>query len=278
VDVLSTLLGDARRMFSNHFYVEADKYYHSGFYPTIFDNKQAFQTAHIAEDSGAAAEGRNTGDEGSFMGPPQDWIDRFSRNFIPNRHTHLDEGGAGGPAEDLSNSEQVGEILPWLQLSATLDPNNIRSYTVAAYWLRERMNKPDEAEKFLREGLQANPGSYEILYELGQVYNEHHHDPVRACNLWQAALKSWHTRWPNQEEGKKDPDASLSYIQITSHLALAEEKIGDYPAALKYMEMEKSMSPNWADVQKRIDELVQKHPNATNGTSAVPVQQPGTGH
>jgi tetratricopeptide (TPR) repeat protein len=277
-DVLNVLLGDARQMFSNHFYVKADAYYHSGFYPTIFDNKQAFQTAHIAEDSGAAAEGRNTGDETSFMGKPLNWIDAFERNFIPNRHTHVDEGGATGKADDLGESSEVGEILPWLQLSATLDPNNIRSYTVAAYWLRERMNKPDEAEKFLREGLQANPGSYEILYELGRVYNENHHDPVRARNLWEAALKGWHQRWPKQEDGMKDPDASFSYIQITSKLAEVNQKLGDYPDTLKYMELWKSASPNSNDVQKLIDEFLQSHQIVTNVPPAAQVHQPGAGH
>lgn len=276
-DVLGVMLGDARRMFSNHFYVKADAYYHSGFYPSVFDNKQAFQTAHIAEDSGAAATGQNTGDELKFMGKPLDWIDAFGRNFIPNRHTHLDEGGASGQTDDLSGSPEVGEILPWLQLSATLDPNNIRAYTVAAYWMRERMNKPDEAEKFLREGLQANPGSYEILYELGRVYNENHHDPIRARNLWEAALKSWHHRWPNMEDGMKDPDASFSYDQIVSKLAGVNEKMGNYPETLKYMELWKDASPNAKDVQKLIDDFLNSRHLITNAPSAS-VAPPGAGH
>src|SRR5690242_17811842 len=34
---LKVLLGNSRRMFANHFYVKADVYFHSGFYPSIFD-------------------------------------------------------------------------------------------------------------------------------------------------------------------------------------------------------------------------------------------------
>ena len=41
----TSLLGDSRRMFANSFYVKADEYYHSGYYPTIFDNNAAFQNA-----------------------------------------------------------------------------------------------------------------------------------------------------------------------------------------------------------------------------------------
>src|SRR3984885_16381936 len=108
----SLLLGDSSRMFANSFFVKADEYYHSGYYPTIFDNNEAFKTPHMAEDTGAVAS-KNHGDETSFMGPPRNWVDSFARLFIPNRHTHLDEGGAAG---DLSNSSEVREILPWLKL------------------------------------------------------------------------------------------------------------------------------------------------------------------
>src|ERR1700733_12505982 len=164
----SLLLGDSSRLFANSFYVEADVYYHSGYYPTIFDNNEAFKTPHMAEDTGAFAS-KNQGDEASFMGPPRDWIDAFGRHFIPNRHTHLDEGG---PNDDLSSSSEVREILPWLKISSELDPDNVQTYVVTAYWLRQRMNKTDEAEQVLREGLRNNPDSCELLFELGRLYHE----------------------------------------------------------------------------------------------------------
>jgi tetratricopeptide (TPR) repeat protein len=245
-DVMSVLLGDSRRMFANHFFVKADAYFHSGYYPTIFDNQEAFQTQHMAADAGAV-EDKNQGDEEGFLGKPLDWIDAFSRQFFPSRHTHLDHGGATG---DLGDSSEVREILPWLELSAELNPNDIRTYTVTAYWLRRRMGKVAEAERFLREGLRANPGSYEILYELGRVFDEDHHDPARARNLWEAALRNWQ----KQESGKDDPDKFL-FIEITSHLARLEVNQGNYTRALGYMEMWKTMSPNPEEVQKRIDEV-----------------------
>src|SRR6266436_8743301 len=153
-DVLSTLLGDGRKMFARHFFVKADAYFHSGYYPTVFDNREAFQTPHMAEDAGAV-NGRNQGDENSFLGKPRDWIDAFSRQFFPSVHTHLDEGGPrphSATSGDLGDNSEVREILPWLRLSAELDPNSIRTYTVSAYWLRQRMGKVAEAEQLLREG------------------------------------------------------------------------------------------------------------------------------
>src|SRR5947208_35531 len=70
------LLGDSSRIFANNFFVKADEYYHSGYYPTIFDNTGAFKTPHIAADTGAVAS-RNEGDELGFMAPPRDWIEAF---------------------------------------------------------------------------------------------------------------------------------------------------------------------------------------------------------
>src|ERR1700690_4399759 len=105
----SLLLGDSSRIFANSFFVKADAYYHSGFYPTIFDNNEGFKTPHVAEDTGAVTSHNSGGEDVNFMGPPRDWLDAFGRHFIPNRHTHLDEGG---PTDDLRTSDNVREILP----------------------------------------------------------------------------------------------------------------------------------------------------------------------
>ena len=254
-DPLNVLIGDAGRLFANHFFVKADAYFHSGFYPTIFDNREAFQTPHMAEDTGAVA-GHNKGDETGFLGKPLDWIDAFSRQFFPSTHTHLDQGGPRGNSEkgvELGDGSEVREILPWLRLSAELNPSDIRTYVVTSYWLRERMGKVAEAEQFLREGLRANPGSYEILFELGRIFAENRHDPTRARNLWNAALRNWR----QQESGKTDPDKFL-FTQITSRLAMLEEDQGNHQEALAFMDMWKSMSPDPDAVQKRIDEVRQK--------------------
>src|SRR5882672_6301692 len=105
-DVLSVLLGDGKRIFARHFFVKADAYFHSGYYPSVFDNREAFKTPHMAEDAGAMG-GQNQGDETSFLGKPRDWIDGFSRQFFPSSHTHLDQGGAQA---DLGNTAGVREI------------------------------------------------------------------------------------------------------------------------------------------------------------------------
>jgi len=235
---LNLFMGDSRRMFANHFYVKADVYFHSGFYPSIFDQARDSEVKenHIAaaqqgkEDKPEQEEGMN------FLGEPKDWIDRMGRHFRITEHTHL-----GG--------ENAREILPWLKISAVLDPQRIETYTVASYWLRG-IGKTDEAEQFLRQGLRANPNSYQILHELGRLLYENRHDPARARNIWMQALR----RWRETQQGLKEPDEG-SLERITGDLAKLEEREGHYADAIKWFELTRLHSPNPDDVQKRIDSL-----------------------
>jgi len=250
-DVFKILLGESSKMFANEFFVKADEYYHSGFYPTIFDDNEAFKTAHMAEDTGAVSS-RNHGEEESFMGPPRNWIDAFGRHFLPDRHTHLD---TGGPSDDLSTSDEVREILPWLKLSTDLDPQNVQNYTVTAYWLRERMHKPDAAHEVLLEGLQENPGSCDILFELGRLYAESDHDTNRALNVWNAAVRNWHP-----VKGSDDVVAANNFIyeKITTQLGETERNAGHWRRAIDWFEKAKSVSRTPDALQDLIDETRQQ--------------------
>lgn len=259
---VDVIFGEARRLFAYHFFVKADVYFHSGYYPSIFDQPAGHRNAHIATGAGAAE--HTDHEEGTdFLGKPLDCLDKLSRSFFPSHHTHLDEepddSCPDGHHEHDSHKEghenhgsagKVREMLPWLRMAASLDPNRIETYTVGAYWLRTRMKKADQAEEFLREGLEANPGSYAILFELGRNISENSRDARRAKNLWETALQ----RWNEEERDKPDPDTFL-FLQITWHLALAEEEAGNLEKALSYFEMTKSASPSPDHLQKRIDEV-----------------------
>src|SRR6185436_4141701 len=140
---------------------------------------------------------------------PKDPMDAFTRHFFVSQHTHLTEKGSNAPRE----------ILPWLKLAAQLDPQKVESYTVGAYWLRT-LNKNDEAEQFLREGLRHNPQSYEIMLELGRSYFERN-DYIRARNVLEMAI----TRWREQENSKSDEQQNrFSAMQILNYLARVEDR------------------------------------------------------
>jgi tetratricopeptide (TPR) repeat protein len=246
-DIFNVVLGDSRRMFAQSFYVKADAYYHSGYYPSMFDNNEAFQTQHMAADTGAVSD-KNHGDEAGFLGPERNWIDSLGRHFFPDRHTHLDEGG---PTDDLGGSDNVREILPWLKLAADLDPDNPQTYTVTAFWLRERMHKVAEADAFLHEGLRHCPDSYEILFELGRLYDESYHDTVRARNVWELGVKKWLALKTNEDKREN----RLIYEQLTTHLAELEKSAGHIPKAIYWFREAQKASLTPDALQKRIDEL-----------------------
>jgi tetratricopeptide (TPR) repeat protein len=244
--VLKTILGDGRRMFANHFLTKADVYFHSGYYPSLFEQAQRapIDARHMKEEH---KEGQETPEEEAhekamdFLGKPRDWIDSFGRHFYPSTHSHLDKPG------------EVREILPWLRLSADLDPKKIDTYMVASFWLRKHLGKVDEAEQFLREGVRANPDSYEILFELGSLYNENRHDPVRARNLWELALR----RWREQDTAGKKPDEILC-DKILANLSHVEEEQGNLVKAMDYLEQELKYAPQPYAINKHIGELKEK--------------------
>lgn len=252
-NILDMLIGDSRRMFANHFFAKADAYFHSGYYPTIFDPQDREEKSHLTGGHEGEISKEHVHDENcthedephvhdencdheedahvhdkncdhdetdyGFLGAPKDWIDRFSRNFFPTRHSHLEKGGER-------------ELLPWLRISAQLDPQRIDTYTIASYWLRSRLNKTDEAEQFLREGLLVNPDSYEIYFELGRIYDENRKDPTMARNLWEVALRKW-----NAQPEKPPAEKSLVYEGIVGRLARLEESQGNFPQAIANLEL-----------------------------------------
>ena len=254
---LASFLGDGRRLFANHFVVKADVYFHSGYYPSIFDQNSRQGPTHMATDAGIAEE-KSGHEESDFLGQPRDWLDRFGRNFYITKHTHLDEKDEHASVADKHNgdddhAEAPREILPWLRLSAELDPQRVETYTVASYWLRQRMGRADQAEKFLRQGWRANPDSCEILYELGRVFAENRKDTTRARNVWEIALR----KWSQFESVKTDPNTFVRQ-QILIALVNLEEESRNFGQAITYLETLKSISPQPGELEKRIVGLKQR--------------------
>ena len=189
-----------------------------------------------------------------FLGKPKDWIDRFGRHFRITEHTHLEH----------SNER---EILPWLRLAADMDPQKIETYTVGSFFMREHLNRPQEAEAFLREGLRNNPNSYEILFELGRLYYENYHDADRARNVWLFALRRW-----QQQDSALQEENKLGFDEITVNLAHLEENAGNYEDAISWFQAAKTVSPDPISLQQQIDEIKKKMAAPANAPVAAPHQ------
>jgi tetratricopeptide (TPR) repeat protein len=239
---LLVLVGDSRRLFANQFFVMADVYFHSGYYPTIFDARKKEGPSHLDVASHEEAGGdrpahQEPDDDDSFLGKPKDWIEQFGRNFFPTVHTHLE-----GP--------NAREIMPWLKLSAEMDPKRIDTYVTASYWLRTRLDKPAEAEQFLREGLRANPDSHEILLELGRVYYYNKKDPRVARNIWELALN----KWRRQDQAGENPNPHVQE-EILGELVRDDQQSGNLKQLLADLEELEKTSSSKGTLDKEIQDV-----------------------
>jgi tetratricopeptide (TPR) repeat protein len=242
---LEMALGDGRRLFANHFVVKADVYFHQGYYPSVFDQAPGRKESHAGEteeEHAAHSAEEEHEKEMDFLGESRDWIEVFGRNFFVSKHTHM-------------ANKDARELLPWFKIAAELDPNQVENYTTSAFWLRS-LGKFKQAEEFLREGWRKNPESYEILLELGRLYEMNRNDPVRARNVWELAL----VKWEKREAGKEKPDL-FAKQQLIAHLADLEEKAGNNSKAIGYLEKLVTLSPNPDFVKQRIAELKAKSGN-----------------
>jgi tetratricopeptide (TPR) repeat protein len=242
-NVFSVLFGDGRRLFANQFFTMADVYFHSGYYPSIFDLRNEDGPKEIVAESHGHTDSPEDELKEDFLGKPKDWIDRFGRHFRITEHTHL---------EHMNERE----ILPWLRLAADMDPQKIETYTVGSYFMRLHLKQPLQAEAFLREGLRNNPNSYEILFELGRLYNENYHDTSRARNVWQLALNKWYERVKNDPEAAKEN--KLDFEEITVHLAYLEADAGNDAEAIRWFQAAQKVSPTPEALQQQIDKIKKK--------------------
>ncbi len=240
------LLGDGRRLFAGQFVEMADVYFHSGMYPSIFDRASQPATKAVTgavndhdDHDGEDHDHEEHEDEHAAAMTPvaENWLEAFIHRFRITKHSHLTEGNER-------------EILPWLKLAIELDPQNIETYTTAAYWLRRSLQRPEEAEAVLREGLRNNPTNYELLFEMGKLYKESKQDHERARNLWLAALQCWQ----RQDDAAREANGR-DLAKIASNLGELDEEDGNYSQAIQDLELAKSVSPHPEAIQAWIERI-----------------------
>src|SRR5207245_780449 len=112
---LALLVGDGREIIASRLFAKADAYFHRGKYPSIFEQNAQAKQNHMAGEAGHNE--HEDHDEHDAAPPSRDWIEALERHFVPYEHVHL-EGG------------NEREMLPWLHLSATLDPHQVETYVV----------------------------------------------------------------------------------------------------------------------------------------------------
>ena len=141
-DVLGRFLGGAREAVGDTLFIRADDYYHGGV---------------IEEREESAAEHAREGHIREASKPAADWIERVNDRVRSHEHYHL----AG---------DEKKEMLPFFALATSLDPHNVEAVLTTAYWLEREFKKPEEAERVLAKGAADNPDSWEVPFQLANLY------------------------------------------------------------------------------------------------------------
>ena len=263
------LLGDGRRLFANQFITMADVYLHSGFYPSIFDERnnsapkaisggvsEKEKTEHGAHEHDADGKCIHDDDEHEkamdFMPEPRNWLDGFIRRFRITEHTHLENG-------------QEKEVLPWLKIAIELDPQKIDTYVSTSFWLRKKLDRVKDAEQVLREGIRNNPKDAELLFEMGLLYEEGYTNITQTRNLWRFALR----RWNEQPDEAKAASTNL-LGRIAGQMGRLEESSGNFQSAIRYLELASVVSPKPEIVQAHIAQIKARI-EATSNAPSKPV-------
>jgi tetratricopeptide (TPR) repeat protein len=162
-DILFRAFGEFRDFISDVSFLKADVYFHGGIHEMSGCEAAPHRQSLHAEKEGKQSDpirhidggGRVQGDleTGASLGVLLD----LGRLIRITEHRHL------------SGNEEK-EIMPWIHYAVRLDPQNELAYSVGGFWLARRLGRADEAIKFLKEGLAANPDSWEICKTLGEVY------------------------------------------------------------------------------------------------------------
>jgi tetratricopeptide (TPR) repeat protein len=147
------IIGEGKSVLSDLSINQADLYYHGGVMHSDDECTGIFGLQDGSEDD---LHGAEEYDDRKERLNKMNILFRISNAMEIEEHTHLEK-------------KDIREIIPWLYYAIKVDPENIQAYTLTAYWLSDRLKDPDEAIKLLNEGLEANPGVWQIYAEIGRI-------------------------------------------------------------------------------------------------------------
>lgn len=227
-DVLFRALGEFRQTISAMVWMKADEYYHGGI-PGPKEEK------HLEErKETAAAEHVHEQESLGIRFAWQDYIAFINRHIQISAHKHL------------RDSEEK-ELTPWFYLATKLDPHNVPAYIVGAYWVGERMEKPDEGLIFLEEGRANNPDDWRIYEEFGNIYYLIKKDFARAADYYQYAF--------NLMDDKNS--TLIDRKRMLTFLGANFEKSNNFLQAIKYFQELLKLSGPDEVIEKRIEQMEQ---------------------
>lgn len=145
-DPLYRLLGSAKEAIGDQLFLKADAYYHGGVAAAFAESEKTHGQEGIVHEDPLAEKKA-----------PTDWIAVVNSQVRSRRHYHL-------------TKKEQKEMLPFFAMATSLDPHNIEAVLTTAYWLDRHFNRSREAIAVLKKGTRNNPASWEIEWDLANVY------------------------------------------------------------------------------------------------------------
>ena len=243
-DILSVLLGDAKKDLSGAMVREADSYFHGGvadMHDLQHHHHEHGEDCHCEEcrDEDEHEEDEHDHEEHEAKRPdPWRWINDGIR--APEVHRHLD-------------GEHAVELMPWFWAAAQSDPHNVEAWS-SAYFVASHMLKDDDlALRIAEEGRSLNPASIELAATLGQAWGaEGVRDAAKAEEQFRAAVDLAGAK------EKLDDNEFVAFFDAVSHLADSARERKDAPALAALLEASRRVDPEHPTVLfvgRTLDEL-----------------------
>ena len=218
-DILTVLLGDAKKDISNTMVHEADSYFHGG-----VDMDCHHLHGHDHDDDHGHDRDLATEKHGSSKLDPWRWINTHIR--APEIDRHL-----GG--------DKAVEMMPWFWVAVKADPHNVQAWSMAWYTALHIMRDEPLALRIALEGQRLNPESLEMAEDLGCSY--------RAENTYNLEKSEAMFRMVVEMAGKMGelPDNDyLAFFSAVGYLAVSAKDRKDVKKLLKLHEAARRISPN----------------------------------
>jgi tetratricopeptide (TPR) repeat protein len=167
------------------------------------------------------------------------WATRLRHQLEPQKHLHAE------------GEQQIREIMPWLELTMRINPDDQESALVAAYWLVRHLDRPDLAEQVLLRAQRQTPFAYAVQLEKAKL---HLHEDRRQPAL--AALNATLAFWQRtgNPDNHEDQLARAEALLLRGLLLEIDNK--PLQAASDYREL-LALFPDRSGPQRRLQALEQ---------------------
>ena len=157
---------------------------------------------------------------------------------------------AASPEEHLHlEHDDIKEMMPWLWLSLRMNPQDIESFRVTAYWLATAANRWDEAQNVLVEAQQNNPYQYQVQLDRGRLYLQMN-QRKQAAQRFDAAL-----RFLPRTTGVDESLVKLETAEILMYRSLLHEAAGETDRSIALLEVIVRLFPERTSLLQRIEAL-----------------------